>query len=238
MTVDVARVTGAEGSDLAALIPQIRAFARSLCHDRVQADDLAQDALASAWRYRCAYAPGTNLKAWVFAILRNHFYSGHRRSWRTTQLDSAVAEQTLVAVSNPFAALELDDVRQAMLALPAAQREALTLIGVAGFSYEEAAEICGCAVGTLKSRVGRARKRLLAMLSGASRHGRSYVAGGVMASMLAEADRLSAGRAERAKAAAEVSPHQPKPTLSYGPAPLVAGAGRFGPCSSIQECST
>lgn len=86
MTVVSHSTAGAQGGDLTALIPQLRAFARSLCHDRAQADDLAQDALASAWRHRDAYAPDTNLKAWVFRILRNQFYSdqgapGGSRSW-------------------------------------------------------------------------------------------------------------------------------------------------------------
>jgi RNA polymerase sigma-70 factor (ECF subfamily) len=223
---------------MAALIPQLRAVARSLCRDRAQAEDLAQAALASAWRNRRDFAPGTNLKAWVFRILRNQFYSDYRRSWRMSQLDSAVAEQTLVAVSNPIAALELDDVRRAMLALPDAQREALTLIGVAGLSYEEAAKICGCAIGTVKSRVGRARQRLLAVLSGRGLQARSYVAGGVMASMLADAERLSARGAETVRPADELSLRQPKQTLNYGPAPLVAEAGRLGPHISLREHST
>lgn len=200
MTVDVASAVGIEG-DLAALIPQMRAFARSLCSDRARSDDLAQDALASAWRHRSAYTPGTNLRAWVFRILRNQFYSDHRRSWRTTQLDPAFAEQTLVAVSNPVAVLELDDVRRAMMGLPDEQREALTLIGVAGLSYEEAGEICGCAVGTLKSRVSRARQRLLATLTGKRPIDHNRVAGGVMASMVAHAEYLRARSGAPAKAA-------------------------------------
>lgn len=93
-------------------------------------------------------------------ILRNQFYSDKRRSWRSTELDSEVAERTLVAVDNPMAALELDELRRAMSMLPDEQREALILIGVAGLSYEEAAEICGAAIGTVKSRVSRARDRL------------------------------------------------------------------------------
>ena len=147
-------------TELTGLIPQMRAFARSLCRDAVAADDLAQDALLKAWNNRSSYQAGTNMKAWTFMILRNQFYSDKRRSWRSTQLDPEVAERTLVAVSNPIASLELDEVRRALAMLPEDQREALILIGAGGLSYEEVSEICGCAVGTIKSRVSRARNRL------------------------------------------------------------------------------
>jgi len=151
-------------ADLIALIPYMRAFARTLCRDATFADDLAQDALARAWSCRASYEPGTNLKAWTFMILRNGFYSHTRRSWRTQPLEPGVAEATLVAVSNPAAALELNDLRRAMNMLPKEQCEALTLIGAAGMSYEDAADICGVAIGTMKSRVSRARLRLAAIL--------------------------------------------------------------------------
>ncbi len=187
---------GVENCDLIALIPHMRAFARSLCHDRTQAEDLAQDALASAWAHRRAYTPGTNLKAWVFRILRNQYYSDHRRSWRVAPLDQDLAERTLVAVSAPAAALELDDVRRAMRELADEQREALTLVGVAGLSYGVAATICGCAEGTVKSRVSRARLRLRTILSHHSLLDRSRVAGGAMASMVAEAEQLRAGHTQ------------------------------------------
>jgi RNA polymerase sigma-70 factor (ECF subfamily) len=189
---------GASGGDLTALIPYIRAFARSLCHDAAQADDLTQDALASAWRHRSAFTPGTNLKAWVSRIVRNQFYSDRRRSWRVCQLDAEAAGETLIAVSDPFAALELDDVRRAMLKLPDEQREALTLIGVSGLAYEEAAEVCGCAAGTIKSRVSRGRQRLSVILADGGLTKRTRIPGGVMASMIVDAERLSAGDASRA----------------------------------------
>ncbi len=163
---DIAKIqVGCTQGELVALIPHMRAFARSLCDTRSQADDLAQDALVSAWRSRSRYTAGTNLKAWVFMIVRNQFYSDKRRSWRAVHLDPKVAEETLVAVTNAAAALELEDVRRAMQELPAQQREALTLITVAGLSYGEAAMICGCPEGTVKSRVSRARKELLAILA-------------------------------------------------------------------------
>ena len=100
---------GADRSELIALISAMRAFAGSLCHDRTQADDLAQEALANAWRHRNSFTPGTNLKAWVFTILRNQFYSDRRRSWRVCELDPDTAAATLVDAADPSAALQLDD---------------------------------------------------------------------------------------------------------------------------------
>jgi RNA polymerase sigma-70 factor (ECF subfamily) len=147
-------------TELVALIPHMRAFARTLCNDRAQAEDLAQDALARAWASRDRFEMGTNMKAWTFMILRNQFYSDKRRSWRSSQLDPEVAERTLVAVTSGTASLELDELRRAMAMLPDDQREALILIGAGGLSYDEASEICGVAVGTIKSRVSRARDRL------------------------------------------------------------------------------
>ena len=147
-------------TELIALIPQMRAFARTLCNNPAEAEDLAQDALAKAWAGRARFEMGTNMKAWAFMILRNQFYSEKRRSWRSTPLDPETAERTLVAVTNPTAGLELDELRRAMAMLPDDQREALILIGAAGLSYEEASEICGVAIGTIKSRVSRARDSL------------------------------------------------------------------------------
>ena len=208
MAAAIPCASGAYRSDLIALIPHMRAFAQSLCHDRTQADDLAQDALTSAWRHRNDFTSGTNVKAWVFRILRNQLYTDKRRSWRVSQLDPDTAAETLVAVSNPSAGLELDDVRRAMRKLSDEQREALTLIGVAGLSYEEAAAICGCAQGTIKSRVSRARQRLLAILSEGTLTGRTRIPGGVMASMIADAEQLrvsAAGGAGKAMATQSAS---------------------------------
>jgi RNA polymerase sigma-70 factor (ECF subfamily) len=116
-------------------------------------------------------------------------------------LDADTAEEILIAVSDPYFALELDDVRRAMLDLPEEQREALTLIGVAGLSYEEAAEICGCAEGTVKSRVSRGRQRLSAILADGGLSARVQIPGGVMASMLADADALQRRRANASRGA-------------------------------------
>jgi RNA polymerase sigma-70 factor (ECF subfamily) len=202
MTAEFRSNDGAGRAEVVALIPYMRAFARSLCRDPTRADDLAQNALASAWRHRSDFEPGTNLKAWIFRIVRNQFYSDLRHSRLVCEVDFDLAAESLVAVSDPSAALELDDVRRALQELPDEQREALTLIGVAGMAYEEVAEICSCSVGTVKSRVSRARQRLLAILSDGARLGRrTHIPGGVMAAMLAEAEQLprtAAGRRRRA----------------------------------------
>lgn len=181
-------------AELVTLIPHLRAFARTLAGDPAAADDLAQDAMMKAWDARASYQMGTNMKAWTFMILRNQFYSEKRRSWRQTQLDQEAAERTLVAVDDPEAPVALDELRLALATLPEEQREALTLVGAGGFAYEEAAAICNCAVGTVKSRVSRARKALLAALEsgGYPRDGRA--AGDAMRSILADADRLSGAR--------------------------------------------
>ncbi|MEQ1783397.1 MAG: sigma-70 family RNA polymerase sigma factor [Hyphomonadaceae bacterium] len=151
---------------LVSVIPHLRAFARSLCKDPTQADDLAQEALAKAWKARASFEPGTSLKAWTFMILRNQFYSEKRRSWRSTPLDAEVAENTLVANDNPTAPMELLELRAALNKLPDDQREALILVGAGGMAYEEAAQVCQVAVGTIKSRVSRARKALEVLMTG------------------------------------------------------------------------
>jgi len=151
-------------AELSGLIPHLRAFARSLCGNATAADDLAQEAMLKAWKARESYQAGTNLKAWTFTILRNLFYSEKRRSWRRQQLDPEVAEATLVASDNASSALDLLALRNALGKLPEDQREALVLVGAGGLSYEETAEICGCAVGTIKSRVSRARKALVEII--------------------------------------------------------------------------
>lgn len=146
--------------DLTALIPHLRAFSRSLCGNATLADDVAQDALLKAWNARERFIPGSNLKAWTFTILRNQFYSIKRRSWRATSLEPEVAEQTIVANSDAEQSMHLIDLRRGLDMLKDDQREAIILIGASGLSYEEAAEVCDCAVGTIKSRVSRARKAL------------------------------------------------------------------------------
>jgi RNA polymerase sigma-70 factor (ECF subfamily) len=180
--------------ELVKLIPHLRAFARTLTGDAAQADDLAQDAMIKAWDARKSFQLGTNMKAWTFMILRNQFYSDKRRSWRQIQLDQEAAERTLVAVDNPEAPLALDELRLAMAMLPDEQREALILVGAGGFAYEEAADICGCAIGTVKSRVSRARKALQVILEAGDYDRDGGSASDAMRSILADAERLSAAR--------------------------------------------
>jgi RNA polymerase sigma-70 factor, ECF subfamily len=179
---------------LIALIPQLRAFARTLAGDPTAADDLAQDAMMKAWDARRSFELGTNMKAWTFMILRNQFYSEKRRSWRQAQLDQEAAERTLVAVDDPASPVALDELRMALGQLPAEQREALILVGAGGFAYEEAADICGCAVGTVKSRVSRARKALQIILERGDYERDGKAAGDAMRSILAHAERLSGAR--------------------------------------------
>jgi RNA polymerase sigma-70 factor (ECF subfamily) len=152
--------------DLLDLIPFLRAFSRSLCGDRELADDLAQEALAKAWQSRDTFRAGSNLKAWLFTILRNQFYSDRRRAWRQAPWDENAAEMMPVAKGEQTWSVQLSDTARALRALPAEQREALILVGAGGFSYEDAARISNCAVGTVKSRVARARKALSTALDG------------------------------------------------------------------------
>jgi RNA polymerase sigma-70 factor (ECF subfamily) len=185
---------GAFRRDLTALIPRMRAFARSMCGDATAGDDLSQQTLLKAWQAQASYQPGTNLKAWVFMIMRNQFYSEKRRSWRDVALDPEVAERTLIATSDPHAMVELDELRRALLRLPEDQREALILIGAGGWSYEEAAELCRCAVGTIKSRVSRARDRLALIFAEATLPRDDIRPSGAMADILAQYQRASQSR--------------------------------------------
>ncbi len=153
------------GAHMIALIPQMRAFARSICKDQTFAEDLTQDALAKAWSRRNSFTPGTNLRAWLFIILRNTFYSHQRRAWRSTQFDPEVAARTLSVEPTAPIAVELNELRAALNMLPRGQREALVLVAAAGISYDEAAIICHVATGTMKSRVNRARAQLLDILA-------------------------------------------------------------------------
>jgi RNA polymerase sigma-70 factor, ECF subfamily len=151
---------------LVAMIPALRAFARGLCGWRDMADDLAQDTMVRAWSARGSFTPGTNFRAWMFMIMRNQFYTSIRKANRTTNLDPEVAERTLVQKPDQQEHIHVADVARALQKLPSSQREVLVMIGVNGVSYEEAAEIIGCAVGTIKSRVARGRKALAVLIDG------------------------------------------------------------------------
>ena len=175
------------------LIPHGRAFARLLCrNDRAKADDLAQDALVRAWKARERFIPGTSMKAWVFVITRNLFYSDLRRSWRSVPYDEIAAERTLQVKPAQTHQMDLDDVRRAMSTLPDDQREALTLIAAGDLSYEAVAEICGCAVGTIKSRVSRGRRALREMLESTNLPAREMDPNQALSTLVAEAQRIAA----------------------------------------------
>jgi RNA polymerase sigma-70 factor, ECF subfamily len=150
---------------LLAEIPTLRAFALSLTGSSDRADDLVQDSLVKAWGAAASFTEGTSLRAWLFTIARNTFYSNHRKSRREVQDVDGAAASRLVSSPAQIGHLDLADFRQALAAVPDDQREALILVGASGFSYEEAAEICGCAVGTIKSRVNRARQKLMEILA-------------------------------------------------------------------------
>jgi RNA polymerase sigma-70 factor (ECF subfamily) len=185
-------------SDLLGLIPFLRAFARSLTGNPEAADDLAQETLVKAWQSRDTFIPGTNLKAWLFTILRNQFYSDRRRAWRQAPWDQEAAENIPGTHDDQGWAAELSDTARALRSLSDEQREALILVGAGGFSYEDAAAICNCAVGTVKSRVARARKALMALLDGDEQlpEARRPAEGDAANEIMAELDRLVPGRAE------------------------------------------
>ncbi|WP_066773981.1 sigma-70 family RNA polymerase sigma factor [Croceicoccus mobilis] len=150
--------------ELTEVIPHLRAFARGLCGRPDLADDLVQEALMKAWAAQERFQPGTSMRAWTFVILRNAYLTDMRRNRFRADYDETVAERVLTAPAGQESPLHLSDMHRALLTLPPERREALLLVGAGGFSYEEAAEICGCAVGTIKSRVGRARAALNSML--------------------------------------------------------------------------
>jgi RNA polymerase sigma-70 factor (ECF subfamily) len=150
---------------LAQVIPHLRAFGRSLSGSRDLADDLVQETLLKAWAARKRFQAGTNMRAWTFIILRNLFLSQMRRARFKGDWDELTASKLLAAPASQDRHVELSDMQRALLHLPQPQREALILVGAGGFAYEEAAEICGCAVGTIKSRVARGRVALENLLA-------------------------------------------------------------------------
>jgi len=181
--------------ELEALIPQIRAFARFLCQsDRARADDLAQEGLMRAWQARASFTPGTQMRAWIFVITRNLFYSERRRAWRSVAYDETAAERTLRTEAVQGDQMDLDDVRRALATLPDDQREALILVSAGGLSYEEAATVCQCAVGTIKSRVNRGRKALMSKLESTGMPARDLPADHALASLVADAKRVATDR--------------------------------------------
>jgi RNA polymerase sigma-70 factor (ECF subfamily) len=143
-----------------AAVPSLRAFGISLCGNVDRADDLVQETLLRALANINSFQPGTNMSAWLFTILRNLFRSEYRKRRREVEDTDGSYAETLKSQPEQTSRVEFEEFRQALSKLPSDQREALVLVGASGFSYEEAAEICQCAVGTIKSRVNRARTRL------------------------------------------------------------------------------
>lgn len=156
--------TGDFRQDLLALLPSLRAFARSLCPNAAQADDLVQDTLVRALANSERFEPGTNLRAWTFTILRNNYYSHLRKRRREVEDADGAFSARLACKAPQDGSVDLADFKAAFEQLQPNHREVLMLVGASGCSYEEAAEICGCEVGTIKSRANRARKRLAELL--------------------------------------------------------------------------
>ena len=185
-------------AQLAQVIPHLRAFGRSVSGSRDLADDLVQETLMKAWAARSRFQAGTNMRAWTFIILRNLYLSQMRRSRFRGEWDELVADRVLAAPAGQDKQVELGDMQRALMHLPQPQREALILIGAGGFAYEEAAEICGVAVGTIKSRVARGRVALEALMTNGTLPSRRshHIADGQTAleSIMGDVDELSRQR--------------------------------------------
>lgn len=152
--------------ELVAAIPMLRGFARSLSGNRDRADDLVQEALAKAIANRDKYREGTNLHAWLVTILRNQYYSEGRRRWREVSDGEGTYAARLTQQPGHDSHLQMREFLGALQVLPVDQREALVLVGASGLSYEEAAAVLQTRIGTVKSRVSRARARLEKLLDG------------------------------------------------------------------------
>lgn len=150
--------------ELARTLPHLRAFARGLSGHAELADDLVQETAIKAWAAREQFIPGTNMRAWTFAILRNFYLSELRRKRHQADYDPEAAERLLVVDADQENGLHLSDMEEALRELSPERREALLLIGASGFTYEEAAAISNCAIGTMKSRVARGRAELAKLL--------------------------------------------------------------------------
>ena len=151
-------------NELVAAIPNLRAFAMSLCGNPARADDLAQETLMRAWDKIASFEDGTNLKAWLFTILRNVYFSEQRKRKREVEDADGHLSAGIAVHPEQLGHMDASDFLVALQQIPNDQREALILVGAEGFSYEEVANISGVAVGTIKSRVNRARRRLTEIL--------------------------------------------------------------------------
>jgi RNA polymerase sigma-70 factor (ECF subfamily) len=147
-----------------AAIPSLRAFSISMCGRSARAEDLVQETLVKAWAHLDSFEPGTNMNAWLYRILRNEFYSAFRKGRHEVADEEGRQAARLATRPTQEGHLQFREFREAMDKLAPDHREALLLVGAAGHSYDEAAALCGCAVGTMKSRVNRARSRLAQLL--------------------------------------------------------------------------
>lgn len=152
--------------EMAASIPALRSFARGLCRQRDMADDLVQDALIRAWSSRHTFLPGSNIRPWLFTILRNQFYTTLRKRSRMVSWEPEAAERILVQQPDQESSLHIADIELAIDQLPETQREMLMLVASAGLSYEEAAIAAHCKIGTVKSRINRGRAAVKAIIDG------------------------------------------------------------------------
>jgi RNA polymerase sigma-70 factor (ECF subfamily) len=153
------------GKEIIACMPSLKAFAISICGNVTRADDLVQETMLRALANQASFQPGTNLQAWLFTILRNHFRSEYRKRRREVEDSDGHHAGSLKQQPSQEKHLEFEDFKEALETLPVEQKEALVLVGASGFSYDEAASILECAVGTTKSRVNRARTHLGKKLS-------------------------------------------------------------------------
>lgn len=185
-------------SDLLTLMPHLRVFARGLCHNRELAEDLAQETLTKAWTARAHFELGTNMKAWLFTILRHEFYSHGRRAWRQVHWDIDKGERIRAPADQQLWAAELSDAAHVLHSLPHHQRDAVILVSAGGFSYDEAADICDVPVGTMKSRVARGRAALVETLAGNGPLRRHALNGSPTQDILAQLSALTPADAHRA----------------------------------------
>ena len=192
--------------DLIALIPHLRAFSRMLCRRQDFADDLVQDTLAKSWAARARFEAGTNLKAWLFTILRNEFYSHGRRAWRQAHWDADKGERIPGPADQQVWSAELSDTVHVLHSLPRTQRDAVILVAAGGLSYEDAAEVCAVPVGTMKSRVARGRLALTAILEGKAPLKRFVLKGSPSEDILAQLSALTPTRSPGAAAAQQCRP--------------------------------
>ena len=180
--------------ELVGVVPHLRAFARGLCGRPDTADDLVQETMVKAWAARERFERGTSMRAWTFVILRNQFLTEMRRNRFKAEYNEEAAEKLLVTPAAQEGALHLSDLHRALQHLAPERREAVLLVGAGGLSYEAAAEICGVAVGTIKSRVARARATLAQLMSGEQQlEGERKSAQAASASILAEVKELARG---------------------------------------------